>query len=65
MSRSAVTPCAPGLRAVQISGLDTRAPAFAEACRKQARAVAAADAGDPLLGGFMDAALADVDDAEA
>ena len=57
---------AAGLQPVQIWVPDTRSPAFAEACRRQARAVAAADSGEPSLDGFMDAALADVgDDAEA
>ena len=57
---------AAGLRPVQIWVPDTRSLTFIEACRQQARAVAAADAGDPPLGGFLDAALADVaDDAGA
>lgn len=50
---------ASGLRPVQIWVPDIRAPGFAEECRRQARSVAAADAG---LGGFLDGALADLDD---
>jgi len=41
---------AAGLRPVQIWVPDTRSPAFAEICRRQARAVAAGDpAGDELM----------------
>nr|WP_244600215.1 antitoxin MazE family protein [Blastochloris tepida] len=41
---------AAGLRPVQIWVPDTRAPDFAEKCRRQARAVAADDpAGDELM----------------
>jgi hypothetical protein len=41
---------AAGLRPVQIWVPDTRSPAFAEICRRQARAVAASDpAGDELM----------------
>ena len=45
-----------GLRPVQIWVPDTRGPGFAEACRRQALAVAAADAADPELSEFLDAA---------
>ena len=41
---------AAGLRPVQIWVPDTRAPDFAEKCRRQARAVAASDpAGDEIM----------------
>jgi len=41
---------AAGLRPVQIWVPDTRAPGFVEACRRQARAVAADDpAGDEIM----------------
>jgi hypothetical protein len=41
---------AAGLRPVQIWVPDTRAPGFAETCRRQARAVAAGDpAGDEIM----------------
>ena len=53
---------AAGLRPVQIWVPDTRRPGFADECRRQARAVAAADAMEPGLGAFMEAALADLDD---
>ena len=51
-----------GLRPVQIWVPDTRRPGFAEECRRQAFVVAAADAADPDLGGFLDAALAGLAD---
>jgi hypothetical protein len=51
---------AAGLRPVQIWVPDVRRPGFADECRRQSLAVAAADAGDPDLGGFLDAALADL-----
>ena len=54
---------AAGLRPIQIWVPDTRRAGFAEECRRQARIVAAADAADPDLDGFLDAALADVDPA--
>ncbi|QPB24768.1 antitoxin MazE family protein [Rhizobium sp. 007] len=53
---------AAGLRPVQIWVPDTRLPGFADECRRQSRAVAAADAADRDLDAFMDAALADLDD---
>ena len=41
---------AAGLRPLQIWVPDTRAPGFAETCRRQARAIAAADpAGDEIM----------------
>ena len=52
---------AAGLRPVQIWVPDTRRPGFADECRRQARLVAAADAGDRDLDGFMVAALVDLD----
>ncbi|MDO1581741.1 antitoxin MazE family protein [Rhizobium oryzicola] len=51
---------AAGLRPVQIWVPDTRQPGFAAECRRQARLVALADASDPDLDAFMDAALADM-----
>lgn len=53
---------AAGLRPVQIWVPDTRLPGFADECRRQARLVAVADAADRDLEGFLDAALADLDD---
>lgn len=53
---------AAGLRPVQIWVPDTRRPGFAEECRHQARVVAAADAADQDLNGFIDSALTDLDD---
>jgi hypothetical protein len=49
------------LRPVQIWIPDTRRPDFAKECNRQARIVAAADAADRDLEGFMEAALADLD----
>jgi hypothetical protein len=47
---------AAGLRPLQIWVPDTRSPAFAEACRRQARAIAASDpAGDELMRFIADA----------
>ena len=51
---------AAGLRPVQIWAPDTRAPGFAEECRRQSRLVAAAEADDLELGAFMDSTLADL-----
>lgn len=50
---------AAGLRPVQIWVPDTRRPGFTEECRRQSRVIAAADAADRELNGFLDAALAD------
>lgn len=52
---------AAGLRPVQIWIPDTRRPNFAEECQRQARIVAAADAADRDLDGFMETVLADLD----
>lgn len=52
---------AAGLRPVQIWVPDTRRPGFADECRRQAEAVAAADAADRNLDAFIDAALSDPD----
>lgn len=52
---------AAGLRPVQIWVPDTRRPGFAEECRRQCRLAAKADARDPGIDEFMDAALADMD----
>ena len=51
---------AAGLRPVQIWAPDTRAPGFAEECRRQSRVVAAAEADDLELAAFMDSTLADL-----
>lgn len=53
---------AAGMRPVQIWVPDTRRAGFADECRRQARAVAAADAGDHGLDDFLDASLTDVMD---
>jgi hypothetical protein len=53
---------AAGLRPVQIWVPDTRRPGFAEECRRQSLMVAAADAVDSDLSGFLDSALTDLDD---
>lgn len=53
---------AAGLRPVQIWVPDTRRPDFADECRRQARLVAANDAADRDLEGFLDAALTDIED---
>lgn len=53
---------AAGLRPVQIWVPDTRRPDFADECRRQARLVAVNDAADRDLEGFLDAALADLED---
>jgi len=55
---------ASGLRPVQIWVPDTSRPGFADECRRQAALVAHADAADPELSDFMDAALADGEDWE-
>ena len=54
-----------GLRPVQIWVPDTRQPGFAAECRRQALAVATADASDPELAEFLEVALRDVDDGDA
>ena len=51
---------AAGLRPVQIWLPDTRSPGFAEECRRQSVAVAAADATDRDLDSFLDAVLVDM-----
>jgi hypothetical protein len=55
---------ASGLRPVQIWVPDTRRPGFAEECRRQSLVAAAADAADHDLQGFLDAALADLDETD-
>jgi Protein of unknown function (DUF3018) len=55
---------AAGLRPLQIWVPDTRRPGFAEECRRQSLLVAKADAADPDMRAFMDAALADLDERE-
>ena len=51
---------AAGLRPVQIWVPDTRAPGFAEECRRQTALVAASDRADPELIRFVDVALDDL-----
>jgi hypothetical protein len=51
---------AAGLRPVQIWVPDTRRPGFAAEAERQAKLVNEADARDPDLPRFMDAALADL-----
>ena len=51
-----------GLRPIQIWVPDTRAPGFAEECRRQSKVAAAADKKDKQLMSFMDQALSDLDD---
>jgi hypothetical protein len=53
---------AAGLRPLQIWVPDTNRPGFAEECRRQALAVAQADAADQGLMDFIDIALADADE---
>jgi len=52
---------AQGLKPVQLWVYDTKAPGFAEECRRQALAAAEADRKDPGLWEFMEAAQADLD----
>jgi len=52
---------ASGLRPVQIWVADTRAPGFAEECRRQSLIAAEADHLDSELQAFMDAALEDIE----
>ncbi|MBE7730598.1 antitoxin MazE family protein [Komagataeibacter sp. FXV3] len=54
-----------GLRPVQIGVPDTRAKGFDEECRRQAMLVALADAHEPDIASFLDAAAADLDGWEA
>ncbi len=54
-----------GLRPVQIWVPDTRRPGFADECRRQSLAVAAADAADHDLAAFLDATLDDLGANEA
>ena len=51
---------ASGLRLVQLWVPDSRAPGFAEECRRQTALAAASDRADADLGGFLDAALEDL-----
>jgi len=53
---------AAGLRPLQIWVPDARRPGFAEECRRQSLVAAVADAADPDLDVFLDAALADLID---
>lgn len=54
---------AAGLRPVQIWVPDVRLEGFAEVCRRQARAVAEAEARDGDLDRFLEAALDDLGEA--
>jgi Protein of unknown function (DUF3018) len=54
---------AAGLRPVQIWVPDPRRAGFADECRRQAALVAAADAADPDLPDFLDAALTELGEA--
>jgi hypothetical protein len=49
-----------GLRPVQIWAPDSRAPGFADECRRQSRVIAEAERDNPDLIRFMDAALGDL-----
>jgi hypothetical protein len=52
---------AAGMRPVQIWVPDSRRPGFDAECRRQSQLVADSDASDQDLSGFLDAALADLD----
>ncbi len=56
---------ASGLRPVQMWLPDTRRGGFAEECARQARAIAASEAEDRDLDGFMEAAFLDAVGSEA
>ena len=56
---------ASGMRPIQIWVPDTRAPGFAEECRRQSLLAAASDNNDKGLMTLMDEVLADVDGWEA
>ena len=51
---------ASGLRLVQLWVPDSRAPGFAEECRRQTALAVASDRADADLRGFLDAALEDL-----
>lgn len=51
---------AAGMRPVQIWVPDTRRAGFADECRRQSKAVAAADAGDHDLDDFLDTSLSEL-----
>jgi hypothetical protein len=55
---------AAGMRPIQIWVPDTRAPGFAEECRRQSLLAAEADKKDSDLAAFLDAALADIEGLE-
>lgn len=52
---------AQGMRPITIWVPDTRAPGFAEECRRQSRLAAEADKQDPTLDSFLDATLMDIE----
>lgn len=56
---------ASGLRPVQIWVPDTRRPGFDAECRRQSQVAAAADTADRDLDTFLEAALADLDEAHS
>lgn len=56
---------ASGMRPIQIWVPDTRAPGFAEECRRQSLLAATSDSKDKDMMTLMDGALADVDGWEA
>lgn len=56
---------AAGMRPIQIWVPDTRAPGFADECRRQSLLASALDSQDPDLMTLLDEALADVDGWEA
>ena len=60
MTDRSVARRAAGLRLVQFWALDSRAPGFAEECRRQTALAAASDRADADLGGFLDAGLEDI-----
>lgn len=49
-----------GLRPVQMWLPDTKRDGFAEECARQSRILAASEANDPDLNGFLDAAFLDL-----
>ncbi|NGP17468.1 antitoxin MazE family protein [Devosia aurantiaca] len=52
---------AQGLKPVTVWVFDTDRPGFAEECARQSRLLAEADARDPTIDSFMDAANRDMD----
>ena len=50
-----------GVRPIQISAPESRRPDFVDECRRQSIITTAADAADPALDSFIEAALNDLD----